>query len=230
MGIINWTSFGGILVDLIIIGIIIINIFDGYKRGLTQILFKVITFFVALIVVSILHKPFTSFIINTTQIDEKIASTLQISLSQTTLLDGELIPENKYNVSSSITNFINSLATEAINNAETELVPYVATQLSHFIIKVIVTLILFILCNIGLSFVRVALEFISRLPIISAFDKSGGLIYGILKSFLIIYITLAIFSILSPLITNWSIISSIDNSKLGSKMYNNNIIVNFFAK
>ena len=56
--------------------------------------------------------------------------------------------------------------------------------------------------------------------------EKRGLIYGILKGFLTIYLILAVFSVISPLITNWGITSAIQDSSFGSKMYNNNIILN----
>ena len=62
------------------------------------------------------------------------------------------------------------------------------------------------------------------------FNKSGGLIYGVIKGFLTIYVILAVFSMISPLISEWGIISAIQDSTLGNKMYNNNIILNLIIK
>ena len=44
MGIINWVAFGGILVDLVIISIIISSIYWGYRRGLVAAIFKILVF------------------------------------------------------------------------------------------------------------------------------------------------------------------------------------------
>jgi hypothetical protein len=60
------------------------------------------------------------------------------------------------------------------------------------------------------------------------FNKSGGLIYGILKGFFMIYLILAVFSLISPIIYEYGIIQSILDSSLGSNMYNNNLILNVF--
>ena len=40
MSVINWIAFGGILVDLVIISIIISNAFWGYRRGLVNVIFQ----------------------------------------------------------------------------------------------------------------------------------------------------------------------------------------------
>ena len=77
-------------------------------------------------------------------------------------------------------------------------------------------------------FIRFAAELIANLPIISLFNKSGGLIYGILKGFITAYLILAIFSLISPFISELGIISAIEDSRIGATMYNNNIILNIF--
>ena len=44
MGVINWVAFGGILVDLVIISIIISSTYWGYRKGLVGVIFKVLVF------------------------------------------------------------------------------------------------------------------------------------------------------------------------------------------
>ena len=65
-----------LLIDLIIIGIILLFTFIGYKRGLVKIAFSLCTFFIALIISLILYKPVSALIINNTEIDEKIEDTI----------------------------------------------------------------------------------------------------------------------------------------------------------
>ena len=58
MGVINWVAFGGILVDLVIISILISNSYWGYRRGLVAVLFKVLLFIVSLlIIINLLLSP-----------------------------------------------------------------------------------------------------------------------------------------------------------------------------
>ena len=66
--------------------------------------------------------------------------------------------------------------------------------------------------------------------IIKLFNKSGGLVFGIFKGFVIVYAILAILSVLSPIISQLGIISSIQDSILGSSMYNNNVLLKLFFK
>ena len=57
MGVINWVAFGGLLVDLVIISILISNSYWGYRRGLVAVLFKVLLFIVSLLIVFQLPFP-----------------------------------------------------------------------------------------------------------------------------------------------------------------------------
>lgn len=230
MGAINWVTFGGVLVDLIIISMIISNAFWGYRRGLTAVIFKIIVFIISLFIMGILYKPVSNMIIKNTTLDEKIATAIEKNLTGTTLEDGNLLNVENTHVSEGVVNLINSFVTEALNRAEENAVHYVSIQLAYIMIQVGTMFLLFLVSRFFLLLIRFAAELIANLPIIKTFNKTGGLIYGILKGILTIYAILAILSIISPLISNMGIIRSIEDSKIGNSMYNNNIIVNIIMK
>ena len=221
----NWVAIGGIIVDLVIISMIISNAFWGYRRGLTAVVFKLLVSIVSLLIVFVLYKPVAASIINKTTLDEKLAGAIEKNLSGTSLADGALLQVETTNVSSGIAELINSFVTEALQKAESNVIGYVSVQLAYFMIRVATLLILFIITRFLLLFVRFAAELIANLPFIRLFNKSGGLIYGIIKGFLVAYVILAVFSLISPLISEFGIINAIEDSHLGSKMYNNNIIL-----
>ena len=60
------------VVDLIIIGILVLSIYLGYRKGLIELGVKAVAVILALIVTIILCKPVANFIINNTNLDEKI--------------------------------------------------------------------------------------------------------------------------------------------------------------
>lgn len=227
MGVINWVAFGGILVDLVIISILISNSYWGYRRGLVSVIFKVLVFVLSLLIVFLLYKPVSNSIINNTQLDEVLSNAIRSNLEGTTLNDGALLEPTESNFSAAVVEMINSFVTEALELAEVDPVGYVSIQLAHFMIRVGTMLLLFMVSRFFLLFIRFAAELLGNLPIIKLFNKSGGLIYGIVKGILTVYLILAVFSVISPLISSWGIISAIEDSTLGNKMYNDNIIINF---
>ena len=54
----------GIIIDLILLAIILINVLIGYKRGLIKVAFNIFAFIIALIVTLILVRPVSYLIIN----------------------------------------------------------------------------------------------------------------------------------------------------------------------
>lgn len=230
MSAINWVAFGGILVDLVLISIVISNAFWGYRRGLVNVIFQVLAFIVSLLIMFVLYKPVANTIMKNTSLDEKLTVAIASNLSGTTLADGNLIDAEQSNISTSVVNLINSFVTEALHKAETNVVGYVSGQLARMMIYTGTMLALFIISRTLLVIVRFVAELIGNLPIIKMFNKSGGLIFGVIKGFIIAYAILAVLSVISPLISQIGIISAIQDSTFGSAMYNNNILLKLFFK
>lgn len=228
MGAINLIAIGGIIVDLVIVSMIISNAFWGYRRGLTAVVFKLLVSIVSLLIVLVLYKPVANSIINKTSLDEMLSTSIEKSLSGTTFSDGTLIKFDNPLIADSIIELVNSFVNEALQKAETNAVHYASVQLAYFMIRIGTLILLYGVIRFFLLFIRFAAELIANLPIVKLFNKSGGLIYGILKGFLMAYLILAIFSLISPLISDFGIISAIEDSHIGSSMYNNNIILNIF--
>ena len=232
MGVINWVTFGGILIDLVIISIIISNAFWGYRRGLTGVMFKILTFIISIIIMFILYKPVSNAIIKNTELDEWITEKISQNIEGTTLKDGDLLEYDEENstISKGMVDILNSFITDALKETTNNVVYYTASNIAYGMIRIGTMLILFMLSRFFLVFIRFAAEIIANLPIIKTFNKSGGLIYGVIKGFLIIYVVLAVFSIASPLIQDWGIIDAVQDSTLGSKMYNDNVIIKIVLK
>lgn len=229
MEVINWVALGGLLVDLVIISIIVSTSFWGYRRGLVSVMFKVLVFICSIIIMFLLYKPVSKAIINKTQLDEKLATSIEQSLMGTTLADGKLIEAEQTNISDGLINIINSFVKDALKKSEENAVNYVSVQLAYFMIRVGTMLILFFIARTLLLFVRFAAELISTLPIIRTFNRSGGLVYGIIRGFLTAYAILAIISVLSPVISNLGIVEAIEDSHIGNSMYNHNFILSIIS-
>ena len=230
MGVINWVAFGGILVDLVIISILISNSYWGYRRGLVAVLFKVLLFIVSLLIVFLLYKPVSNSIIDNSQLDEWLSESISDSLDGSILKDGTLMMPTDSTISTSVVELIKTFVAEALKQSSVEPLGYVSINLAYLMIRVGTIFALLIISRFLLLFVRFAAELIGNLPIIKMFNKSGGLIYGIIKGFLTIYVILAVFSVISPLIDGWGITSAIQDSTWGSKMYNDNVILNLIIK
>ena len=215
------------IIDLIVIGIIFLSTFLGYKKGLIGVAFKIASFIIAIIITLILFKPISNFIINNTEFAQTIENTIVQKLSTAEIENGQIKQENS-NLPEVIVNYINVGLQDTVNEAKDSIVKIVARNLAETIIDIIVIIGLFIITRLLLLFAKAILEAISEIPIIKQFNKAGGILYGILRGLLLIYLTLAIISLLLPMLDKTSILNIINNSILTKILYNNNIILMIF--
>lgn len=212
-----------IIIDLVIIGIIALCVFLAYKKGLTKCIIKVLSFVIAVAVAAILFKPVGDFIIQNTQIDETIKDAVMSIVDEDVSETGKVKEES--NLPQAMVDYINKSVENAVDEVKQNAVEVAANGIAITAINVGSAILLFIIVRIALMFVSALSSVITDLPIIKQFDKTGGILYGFLKSFVIIFVIFAIISFISPLIEQTGIIVAIDKSFLGSMLYNNNILL-----
>ncbi len=215
------------IIDLIVIGIILLSTFLGYKKGLIGVAFKIASFIIAIIITLILFKPISNYIINNTEFAQTIENTIVQKLSTAEIENGQIKQENS-NLPEVIVNYINVGLQDTVNEAKDSIVKIVARNLGETIIDIIVIIGLFIITRLLLLFAKAILEAISEIPVIKQFNKAGGTLYGILRGILLVYLILAIISLILPMLDKTSILNIINNSILTKVLYNNNIILMLF--
>ncbi len=233
-----------IIVDLIILAIFAICLGLGFKKGLTGSLLKIISFILALVIAFLLFKPVSNFIVDHTNWDETLEQAIRQTLieenSQENNQEENIEIQNgegkeaqigneekvkKQSMSEVMIDYINETIENAGTEAKNTIVDATARNVAVTIINVGVLIVLFVVSRIILVFIKGLTQLITKLPIIKQFDKLGGILYGLLEAFIIIYVILAILSFVSPMISQTGILQAIENSFLGSIMYNNNLLL-----
>ena len=79
--------------------------------------------------------------------------------------------------------------------------------------------------RIILLLVKGLAELLTKLPVIKQFDKIGGILYGLIEALVISYVILAIVSFVSPMLAGTPVVKGIQESYVGSMMYNNNLLL-----
>lgn len=205
-----------ILFDIITVSILALYIFIGYKRGLIGVVFKIFTFFIALIITFILYIPVSNYIIQNTNIDEQIESAIIDKFS----FEGA----NKENLT--VQDYIMNYTSDTANTG----IEALARQISISVIQFIVAICLFLITKLFLLIFRTISDVLSDLPLIKQFNKVGGFIYGFIKGILVIYIILALIYLLSPTINNQNIINAIHNSFITNLLFEYNILLMLFFR
>ena len=65
-----------LIIDGIILGLLLLCILIGYKKGLTKCVIKILSFVVAVVIAAILFKPISNIVIEKTEIDDNIKSAI----------------------------------------------------------------------------------------------------------------------------------------------------------
>lgn len=195
----------GIIVDLIIIGIVLLSTFLAYKKGLVKLAIGLCAFVISIVITFVLYQPISNFIVNSTQIDETIENAIYEKANEVIQEDNGLL-----------------------ETAKNGMLPEVARNLSINIVRGGTMVILFVAVQIALKFVTVLADAISKLPIIDQLNKTGGIIYGVLRGILIVYVLLLVLAIPGQINPNNIANESVDKSSLGKVMYQNNILNVFF--
>ena len=201
-----------IAIDLTVIGLIALFTFIGYKQGLVKAAIKILSFFIAIIIAFVLYKPVSLIVINNTNIDDKIKNTIVENVK----IDEKDNTEQSNVIKDNLTNKIIAGA----NNTVEE----VSNSFTVKLIEIAVMLLLYIVTRIILSFISKLSDLITKLPIIKQINKTGGVIYGLIKGILIVYAILAIIYLISPMV-NSNLFNAIDSTIIAKEIYNNNILL-----
>lgn len=201
-----------IAVDLIILAIMLLFVFLGYKRGLVKVAFKLCTFFIAIVLAFMLYKPVAKIVIEKTNIDETIESKIT----------DKILPEGKTETDE--VDLSESLPTIILKNSENT-VQSIAKSCSNTLIETACLVLIFIVAKIVLKFVTALADLIAKLPILKQFNKLGGTVYGIIEGLFIVFLGFAIVSLIAPMLDP-SVLDAINSSTIGSICYNNNVLLN----
>ncbi len=203
------------ILDIIIVAVIGLSVFLGYKKGLVKLSIKLISLVISLAITAVLYIPISNAIINLTNIDETIQTHIYDKVLN--LMD----EENNQNK-----NYIGI----TLQQAEQGLLPETARQLAINIVRLSVFLILIIISKIILRFIDKLAELVTSLPMLKQFDKVGGGLYGLLRGILVFYIFLLLVQYGTQIYPENTIYKQIDKSYVSKLMYENNILNIFFKQ
>jgi len=226
------------LIDGIIIGFIIIQMFLGWKKGL---ILSLANFFGIIVAFFVSKKFFIEFgeLLNKNitwvkgfeesmviRINESFASNSEVftDLSDGTFLKQLDLPE-----------YLNVGLGQMVRELDLSQTESINTELAEIIVQVIMNFIsfvlLFILVILAIKFLALVLNMFFQLPVLKGINQFGGLLIGFVISQVFIYLFMTIMLLLEPMNLDFSIVSSIKESTIGLFYYNNNllfVLINYY--
>lgn len=201
----------GIVIDIILVLIVALSAFLGYKKGLVELGAKLFAGIIAIVITLIIYKPVGNIVIKNTSIDEKIENTI---LEKTTNVidENSKVSDNKY---------IQNASDNAVSQVKEEILPEQARNIAVNVIYIATALILFIVTKIVLSIVISLANAVASLPILKQFNEVGGLLYGLVRGAIISFVLILVIGTVAKLNPNGSLSKNVESTYLLKEVYNN---------
>lgn len=227
--------------DLIVILIIALAAFLGYKKGFIKTSFRLASFIVAIILSMILYKPVAAYIKENTGVSDWIVSTITkekivedetINDEEDNLIEEERM-ENKEeikNEDNEIENFLTTLpenvkeyidADETINNAKEQ----IAIKIADTIINIMSMIIIYLVAKLILMIVCFILDGIMQIPVLKQINEVAGLGLGIILGIIQVYTILAVITFLASITEMPGLIAYIKSSLITSVLFEYNLLI-----
>ena len=200
-----------IIIDVIIVAIILLSTFLAYRKGLITLAIQLVAFVIAIVLTLLLYKPVSNVIINVTGIDEAIQNAILEEANDIMTNDQEG-------------------ANQVVETIQNNMLPETARTISINIIEGAVILILYIVIRIALKFVTALANLVSKLPVLNQLNQLGGIIYGILRGVLIVYVALLLVNLSGEIEPQNQVYTAVEESYIGRVMNENNILDILFTK
>jgi uncharacterized membrane protein required for colicin V production len=201
----------GIVIDIILVLIVALSAFLGYKKGLVELGAKLFAGIIAIVITLIIYKPVGNIVIKNTSIDEKIENTI---LEKTTNVidENSKISDNKY---------IQDASDNAVSQVKEEVLPEQARNIAVNVVYGATALILFIISKIVLSIVISLANAVASLPILKQFNEIGGFLYGLVRGAIISFVLILVIGTVAKLNPNGSLSKNVESTYLLKEVYDN---------
>ncbi len=201
------------IADLCIIGIVILFIALGYRAGFVRSCVNIAAFGIS-IAVSLVFYP--------------IVSTL---LMQTALYNWFVdIVNTGFLADADALNAVPAVIAQIADAGTGVLADGIAGSIAALIVNIIAFILVVIVCRIVLFTLTHVLDLFAKLPVIRQFNRLGGSILGGITGIAVAYLILALSIVALPMDTTGKVAEEINNSKIASQMYNNNILISLIDK
>lgn len=194
----------GIIIDIIIVLLILISTYLGYRKGLVSLAVSFIAFIAAIIITVILYKPIGNLIIKNTTFDENLQATIQEKV-------GDIVTKDEEE---------NEIKNELVESEGQGIFTSATKTIAINVIYGITLAVLFIVARIVLLLINLLADVIAKLPIINQFDKAGGILYGLLRGLIITCLILIIINLIMVFNPNGAISYAVQQTFLTKTISN----------
>jgi|GEM_PF-1264141 len=223
------------IIDIIVLSILAICIFIGWKKGLIVTVFNflslIVSFFVSRLIYPDVARIFRSSGFIYDNLKDKIGGQLSAGI-ENSLATSNGIDENFFSslhlpsfMTDALSKNYTENVSELLNTTKTNVQDYIGGFIANAIISVVAMIVTMIVIFIAMRLVGMLLKIITKLPVIKTIDKLSGALVGGVFGVLIVWTVLSVLVIFfSRGSTNWA--DSVDKSVVAKVLQEYNIIFN----
>lgn len=226
----NWS-------DLLVLGIILVFGIIGLSKGFIFSIFRLASFFMSLILSIKLYPVVAKFLTGTslyTVIKQSIFKSLMLQQQiQSPAVDQQVKEAGAKAVVDNLhlPGFMKDMIKDSLPNATSlidvsRIMDLVSDKLATLTIEIISVVLLYIFIRVALTFARVILQGLAKLPVFKQCDKLGGFAFGAVEGLLTVYVLLAVVMLFNTAPQFKGLFEAMDSSILAKYFYENNFIMN----
>lgn len=231
-------------IDIIVILIILISVYMGYKRGFVKTTINLVSFFVAIGLALMFYKPLALILIENTTIDDWIIENIMSNGDEKTELDineeeNNLLYDDNIQTSESTENsgvqmfldVFENLPNTISENLEFEEIKNntkyeIAYKVSELIMNLFSLIIIYVVVKVTLLVASFVLSGIMQIPVLKQINEMFGMMIGAVIGFIQIYLAFAVITFISSICDISVIINTIKISAFARILFENNMIIN----
>ena len=213
------------VIDILLILVIALSAFIGYKKGFVKVIVKLGTFLIALVLAFLLQSSVAKFIGEDIGFKNTISTTVQNKLSDYAK-SKEDDKKTDIKMLEKTIDEINSAAEEK----KAEVIQKWANNIADFILKGLSFIIIFFTVAIVMGIISLILNTVVKVPVLDTLNGVLGLGSAVILMVFRIMILLTIIYFMSPLEIVEPVINYINTSCITKLLYENNIIVSILGR
>ncbi len=225
------------LIDVILVGVVLIAGFIGYKVGFVKTVISFLSLFIALGLALLFYQPLSVILIENTEIDNWIEEKIMnYDTSGDTVVNEETtIETTEKEEDNSITAILSNLPemiSENLNieSAKNSIKHEIAVKTSEMIMKLLSIIIIYVVVKVTLLVASIVLGGMMKLPVLKQLNEILGMSLGAVIGFLNMYLAFAIITFISSITDISVVIDAIKSSMIANAMFENNLIIRFLFK
>lgn len=224
------------MIDIFVIGVILIFATNAYRKGLLKTCFGFLPMAASLGASHFIAPLVSKFLRTTplfTSLNDKIASSLHLD---SLFAEGVTSVQSDYIHNLQIPDFLKNSMLENNNPVVYDILKvdkiqdYISGYLANMCLNILGLIATFVIVYIGVRLFLGALNIVFQLPVLSFFNRVCGLIVGTLQGICIIWIICTVLTFFYYNPRFYQLFQLIDQSKLGSIFFENNLLLLFILK